>query len=121
MRAFPRLSMLLGVVAMNADSKTGERLAPEFSHSAAGVWINSPPQSIAALRGRPVMIEFWTFDCIDCRRTLPWMKGVSSRTRRIRPMFTTQSSASVSAIRSCSTTISRTGARWETIVGRRST
>lgn len=50
MRAFPWLSILLGAVAMNADSKTGERLAPEFSHSAAGVWINSPPQSIAALR-----------------------------------------------------------------------
>lgn len=56
-----------------------ERVAPEFSHSAASEWLNAEPQSLAALRGKPVLIEFWTFDCINCRRTLPWLKLVQQR------------------------------------------
>lgn len=56
-----------------------ERVAPEFSHSATSEWLNAKPQSLAALRGKPVLIEFWTFDCINCRRTLPWLKLVQQR------------------------------------------
>lgn len=56
-----------------------ERVAPEFSHSADSEWLNAKPQSLAALRGKLVLIEFWTFDCINCRRTLPWIKLVQQR------------------------------------------
>ncbi|TLZ06502.1 MAG: thioredoxin [Gammaproteobacteria bacterium] len=34
-------------------------------------WINSPPLTVAALRGKVVLIDFWTYTCINWRRTLP--------------------------------------------------
>jgi len=50
--------------------------APEFTHTAAADWINSPPLKLASLRGTPVLVEFWTFDCYNCRNTLPWLKAI---------------------------------------------
>jgi len=43
--------------------------APEF----AGIdqWLNSPPLTMAGLRGKVVLIDFWTYSCINCLRTLP--------------------------------------------------
>lgn len=67
------------LAAISASGASGPPSAPEFSHTAAADWINSRPQSIAALRGRPILIEFWTFDCINCRRTLPWLKLMQQR------------------------------------------
>jgi len=46
--------------------------APEL---AAGEWINSAPLRLDELRGRVVLIEFWTFGCINCRNTLPHVKA----------------------------------------------
>lgn len=34
-------------------------------------WLNSPPLSMKALRGKVVMIDFWTHACVNCVRTLP--------------------------------------------------
>ena len=56
--------------------------APELPSLDAGHWLNSPPLTLAALRGRPVLIEFWTFGCSNCRNTLPF--GSSKSTRDIR-------------------------------------
>ncbi len=53
--------------------------APEFTHSSTTEWINSKPQTLAGLRGRVVLVEFWTFGCVNCRRTLPWLKAVHDR------------------------------------------
>jgi thiol-disulfide isomerase/thioredoxin len=42
-------------------------------------WFNTPggrPLSIAGLRGRVVLIDFWTYTCINCIRTLPFLKGL---------------------------------------------
>jgi cytochrome c biogenesis protein CcdA/thiol-disulfide isomerase/thioredoxin len=54
--------------------------APEF----AGVtnWLNTPdgkPLSLAALRGKVVLIDFWTYSCINCQRTLPYVEGWASK------------------------------------------
>ena len=46
--------------------------APEFS---TGTWINSEPLTLKALRGKVVLIEFWTFGCYNCRNTLPFIKS----------------------------------------------
>jgi thiol-disulfide isomerase/thioredoxin len=45
--------------------------APEF----AGIqtWLNSPPLTMAGLRGKVVLIDFWTYSCINCLRTLPYV------------------------------------------------
>jgi thiol-disulfide isomerase/thioredoxin len=53
--------------------------AAELTHADPADWINSPPLTLAALRGRVVLIEFWTFDCINCRRTLPWLAAMQAR------------------------------------------
>ncbi len=43
--------------------------APEFT----GIerWLNSQPLTLAQLRGRVVLVDFWTYACINCIRTLP--------------------------------------------------
>jgi thiol-disulfide isomerase/thioredoxin len=46
---------------------------------AAGDWINSEPLKLKDLRGRVVLIDFWTFGCYNCRNTLPFIKGWHDR------------------------------------------
>lgn len=47
--------------------------APEFAGITA--WLNSDVLSMDELRGRPVLIDFWTFGCINCIRTLPHVRA----------------------------------------------
>jgi len=37
-------------------------------------WLNSPPLSLSALRGRVVLIDFWDYTCVNCLRTLPYVQ-----------------------------------------------
>ena len=46
--------------------------APEIGGIEA--WINSNPLKIADLKGKVVLIDFWTYSCINCIRTLPYLK-----------------------------------------------
>jgi thiol-disulfide isomerase/thioredoxin len=46
--------------------------APDFS--GISHWLNSTPLSIRDLRGRVVLIDFWTYSCINCLRTLPHLE-----------------------------------------------
>jgi cytochrome c biogenesis protein CcdA/thiol-disulfide isomerase/thioredoxin len=47
--------------------------APEFR--AITGWLNSEPLSLAELRGKVVLVDFWTYSCINCLRTLPYLRG----------------------------------------------
>lgn len=38
-------------------------------------WINSPPLSTDSLRGKVVLVDFWTYSCINCLRTLPYLRA----------------------------------------------
>jgi cytochrome c biogenesis protein CcdA/thiol-disulfide isomerase/thioredoxin len=38
-------------------------------------WINSPPLTKAGLRGKVVLIDFWTYSCINCLRAIPYVKA----------------------------------------------
>ena len=38
-------------------------------------WLNSPPLTAAALRGKVVLIDFWTYTCINWRRSLPYVRA----------------------------------------------
>ncbi|RFU48379.1 cytochrome c biogenesis protein DipZ [Paraburkholderia sp. DHOC27] len=38
-------------------------------------WLNSPPLSAQSLRGKVVLIDFWTYSCINCLRSLPYVKA----------------------------------------------
>src|SRR5918997_1458616 len=62
-----------------AEHKSSESsAAPEL---ATGEWINSEPLRLKDLRGRVVLIEFWTFGCYNCRNTLRFVKGWDARYR----------------------------------------
>ena len=42
-------------------------------------WINSPPLTAAELRGRVVLVNFWTYTCINWLRTLPYLRAWAER------------------------------------------
>lgn len=50
--------------------------APEIS---PGEWINSEPLKLKDLRGKVVLIDFWEYTCINCIRTLPYVKAWHKR------------------------------------------
>lgn len=56
-------------------------VAPPLTATRAEAWINSPPLSLAGLRGKVVLLEFWTFGCSNCRNTLPWLKAAAEKYR----------------------------------------
>ena len=41
---------------------------------AGGIWFNSKPLSLNSLKGKVVLIDFWTYSCINCQRTLPYLR-----------------------------------------------
>ena len=43
--------------------------------SGAVTWLNSPPLDAAALKGKVVLIDFWTYSCINCLRTIPYVRA----------------------------------------------
>jgi len=45
--------------------------APEIQE---GVWVNSRPLTLAELRGKIVLVDFWEYSCVNCLRTLPYLK-----------------------------------------------
>jgi len=60
------------------DAAAAPRLPVQGSFpSLAGAteWINSPPLSAEGLRGKVVLVDFWTYSCINCLRTLPYLKA----------------------------------------------
>ena len=63
----------------SATYKTSEAAtAPDLAN---GEWINSEPLKLKDLRGRVVLIDFWTFGCYNCRNTLPTIKAWDARYR----------------------------------------
>ncbi len=53
--------------------------APDFR--GIGQWLNSKPLTLASLRGKVVLIDFWTYSCVNCIRTLPYVKRWSETYR----------------------------------------
>ena len=54
------------------EEKSKYPIAPDF----VGIekWINSEPLKIEQLRGKVILVDFWTYTCINCIRTLPYLK-----------------------------------------------
>jgi thiol-disulfide isomerase/thioredoxin len=67
------------------DTAAGSKLgvfghAPDFSRIAN--WLNTPhdrPLTIGQLRGKVVLVDFWTYSCINCLRTLPHVEALYKR------------------------------------------
>jgi len=75
------------VAATGRESVAGARLprlgaAPDFTGNQR--WFNTPggqPLSLKALRGKVVLVDFWTYTCINCLRTLPYLEAWDARYR----------------------------------------
>lgn len=71
------LTLTLGVAAV--APAFGDR-APEFTHQDQRDWFNSAPLSLREdLRGKVVLIDFWTYSCWNCYRSFPWLKRVEAK------------------------------------------
>jgi cytochrome c biogenesis protein CcdA/thiol-disulfide isomerase/thioredoxin len=76
------------VAATGRQGVQGARLprlgaAPDFTGNQR--WFNTPggqPLSLRALRGKVVLVDFWTYTCINCLRTLPYLEAWDARYRR---------------------------------------
>ena len=64
-----------------ADGATLARplTAPAFTHTDAGDWLNSAPLTWKDLRGKVVLVDFWTFECWNCYRSFPWLRDMETR------------------------------------------
>lgn len=60
----------LGLLTGNQTTIPGYGAAPEFTGITK--WLNSEPLSISTLKGKVVLVDFWTYTCINCIRTLPY-------------------------------------------------
>jgi thiol-disulfide isomerase/thioredoxin len=47
-----------------------------------GPWFNSPPLTREQLKGEVVVIDFWTYSCINCLRSLPYIKAWDAKYRK---------------------------------------
>ena len=63
----------------NSDSLPIEGALPPLD--GAVQWLNSPPLSAEALKGKVVLVDFWTYSCINCLRTLPYVKAWAEKYR----------------------------------------
>ena len=54
-----------------------EGTMPELT--GATLWLNSPPLTREQLRGKVVLVDFWTYSCINCLRALPYVKAWSEK------------------------------------------
>ncbi|WP_085718766.1 cytochrome c biogenesis protein DipZ [Pseudomonas sp. B28(2017)] len=62
------------VSKVKADSTMDNAQGAMPSLSGAVDWLNSPALTNEALKGKVVLVDFWTFDCINCKHTLPYVK-----------------------------------------------
>ena len=67
------IGMITGGVTEATSAPPVEGRLPSLGGAVA--WLNSPPLSPESLRGRVVLIDFWTYSCINCLRTLPYLKA----------------------------------------------
>jgi cytochrome c biogenesis protein CcdA/thiol-disulfide isomerase/thioredoxin len=60
---------MLGKPMLDTSKKI---IAPDIT--AGGEWFNSEPLTLTQLKGKVVVIDFWTYSCINCQRTLPYLR-----------------------------------------------
>jgi thiol-disulfide isomerase/thioredoxin len=67
----PLLLTTILATAMTTSAKTNE-LAPL---GLATEWVNSPPLTAQGLQGKVVLVQFWTYSCVNWIRTLPYVRA----------------------------------------------
>jgi cytochrome c biogenesis protein CcdA/thiol-disulfide isomerase/thioredoxin len=73
----------VAIPGVQTPSLTDLGTAPDFTNTQK--WFNTPgnrPLTLAGLRGHVVLIDFWTYTCINCLRTLPFLEGLYANYHR---------------------------------------
>lgn len=65
--------------ANNVTLSSLQNLGPAPAIHGISAWINSPPLNLSQLRGRVVLVDFWTYSCINCIRTIPYLNAWESK------------------------------------------
>jgi cytochrome c biogenesis protein CcdA/thiol-disulfide isomerase/thioredoxin len=65
--------------AANVSTLADEGAAPSFD--GVTTWLNSAPLTTQGLRGKVLLVDFWTYSCINCLRTLPHVKAWDEKYR----------------------------------------
>lgn len=66
------LTGLMSLLGVDSHGEAGTGIsAPEITNT---IWLNSTPQRLQDLRGKVVLVEFWTFGCYNCRNIEPYVK-----------------------------------------------
>ena len=69
-----------GMMMMSAKAPgaaAGPQMLPDLGGAIA--WLNSPPLNRAALQGHVVLVDFWTYSCINCLRSIPYVRAWAER------------------------------------------
>jgi cytochrome c biogenesis protein CcdA/thiol-disulfide isomerase/thioredoxin len=72
-------------VAAGSSPDTLKNFGPAPDFAGITKWINTPggrPLSLQGLRGKVVLVDFWTYSCVNCIRTLPYLKAWYARYHR---------------------------------------
>jgi cytochrome c biogenesis protein CcdA/thiol-disulfide isomerase/thioredoxin len=86
LRPADALTLTAGSGAVASDAAPPYRSSLPVQGSAAPLdgaveWLNSPPLTTEALRGKVVLVDFWTYSCINCIRTTPYLRAWAERYR----------------------------------------
>src|SRR5271155_3217493 len=69
---------VLAASTTEAEPALGDE-GPMPDLSGAVAWLNSPPLTSKSLKGKVVLIDFWTYSCINCLRALPYVEGWAAK------------------------------------------
>ncbi len=63
--------------AAHSGAAAGPQMMPDLSGAVA--WLNSPPLTRDQLKGHVVLVDFWTYSCINCLRSIPYVRAWADR------------------------------------------
>jgi thiol-disulfide isomerase/thioredoxin len=73
------VALLAAALLATAAAASGQQMLPDLSGATS--WLNSPPLNRDQLRGKVVLIDFWTYSCINCLRSLPYLRAWDEKYR----------------------------------------
>jgi cytochrome c biogenesis protein CcdA/thiol-disulfide isomerase/thioredoxin len=65
--------MMMMMSAKASGAAAGPQTMPDLSGAVA--WLNSPPLNAEQLKGHVVLVDFWTYSCINCLRSIPYVRA----------------------------------------------
>ena len=75
MAGSPAMMMQAKPLPAAAEALPVEATLPPLALAGATEWLNSPPLTPEALKGKVVLVDFWTYSCINCLRAIPYVRA----------------------------------------------